>query len=216
MRRKNHHSILPATLCRGGIYFADNARLWPSADAEVHRQEVEAMGRCRGFRSIWPSEHFLLPDLLHPNERRDPEVVLLLPRAPLLNISNADAVVADVSPFRGPSLNPVIALEIGIALSLGLPIFAWAEPIGRRRNIDPWKSFFPSIIDKVPGAVTEEFMGSWYEIPPAVKVENFGLIESATISGNLTSLSKSLDEAVAACVDHFDRLRSKLNAAPVS
>lgn len=183
------------------VYIADNSRLWPDADSRKYRAEVLKLCKPHGLECVWPSEHYLFPDLLPPSERDDAKVGRLLPRAPLMNISGVSAIVADVSPFRGPSLNPVIAFEIGIAVTLGVPVFAWTE--ATQRNCAQRQTAFRPIIDRIPNDVTEEGPGGlWYD-SQGFKVEDFGLVESAVIAGSLTSLSRSPEEAFAACFDHF-------------
>lgn len=42
-------------------------------------------------------------------------------------IHQADAVVANISPFRGPHMDPGTAFEIGYAEALGKPVFLWSR-----------------------------------------------------------------------------------------
>lgn len=42
-------------------------------------------------------------------------------------ISHADAVLANISPFRGPHMDPGTAWEIGYATTLNKPVFAWTS-----------------------------------------------------------------------------------------
>ncbi len=44
-------------------------------------------------------------------------------------LSNAQAVVADLSPFRGPHVDDGTAFEIGVAKARGLPIFGYASDL---------------------------------------------------------------------------------------
>ncbi|GLK82474.1 nucleoside 2-deoxyribosyltransferase [Ancylobacter defluvii] len=44
-------------------------------------------------------------------------------------IRRADAVVANISPFRGAHMDPGTAFEIGYAEALGLPVFLWSNDI---------------------------------------------------------------------------------------
>jgi len=45
-------------------------------------------------------------------------------QANLAMIDQAQAVIADISPFRGPNMDPGTAFELGYAHARGLPIFA--------------------------------------------------------------------------------------------
>ena len=42
-------------------------------------------------------------------------------------IERADAIVANVAPFRGPDPDAGTAFEVGYAHALGKPIYLWAE-----------------------------------------------------------------------------------------
>ena len=44
-------------------------------------------------------------------------------------VSAADAVVADLSPFRGPHIDDGTAVEIGYAVARGIPVFAYADDL---------------------------------------------------------------------------------------
>jgi nucleoside 2-deoxyribosyltransferase len=193
------------------VYFADNARLWPDADAAKYRAHVEDFCVARGIQCIWPSEHYLLPDELQANERADADLPRLLPLAPLVHLRKAVAVIADVSPLRGPHLNPVVAFEIGAAVASGLPVFGWSDAVVHQRGKTAIQSSFVPLIDRLPGDVTEGPGANTYD-SHGFKIENFGLIEDAIIVGNLKSLSMSLKEAIRVCADYFARPRPEPEA----
>ena len=120
------------------IFFADNSRLRP--DNEDIRSLVEL--RCARHRvaAEWPSEHFLFPTGLTLGERKREGIPLIdrrteraMPKA-WRKLAACDAVVAEITPFRGPHMNPVVAFEIGIAVVHGIPIFAWSEATYRVRS----------------------------------------------------------------------------------
>lgn len=99
-------------------------------------------------------------------------------------IRQADAVVADLSPFRGPHCDDGTAFEIGIARERGIPIFGYAadlSPLSHR------------IVHTIPkdGAFRD---ADGYE------VENFNQPFNAMIAGALTSPPfQTAAEALAAC-----------------
>jgi nucleoside 2-deoxyribosyltransferase len=204
------------------IYFADNSRLWPEADAKIERSRVEALCRPRGFECVWPWEHFCFSGLsdVKANAR-------VLPKAPFVYLRESAAIVAEVTPFRGVSLNPVIAFEMGIAVLLGLPVFAWTtahdghHPVPHdrmRRFLKGWP--FQSLAARlVRGAPLSSFLigaGRYhYWDMQGFRVEHSNMVESAVIAGNFTTLSTSVDEAIECCASHFAR-RAQTRAAPAA
>ncbi|GAA2753586.1 nucleoside 2-deoxyribosyltransferase [Amnibacterium kyonggiense] len=49
-------------------------------------------------------------------------------------IHAADAIVANVQPFRGPDPDAGTAFEVGYAHALGKPIYLWAEDVASNRE----------------------------------------------------------------------------------
>jgi nucleoside 2-deoxyribosyltransferase len=49
-------------------------------------------------------------------------------------IRQSDAVLADMTPFRGPGMDGGTAYEMGYAAALGLPVFAWSDAVGEYRS----------------------------------------------------------------------------------
>ena len=129
--------IVPAannSLANRKIYLADNSRL--RADADRERVRAEVVRQQHGLAAEWPSEHFLLPAGHSIADRRavglpldgDQEPGRALRKA-WRWIGKCDAIVAEVTPFRGDHMNPVIAFEIGVAVALEIPVFAWTGSV---------------------------------------------------------------------------------------
>jgi nucleoside 2-deoxyribosyltransferase len=196
------------------IYFADNSRLWPEADAKIERCRVEALCRPRGFECAWPFEHFCFPEKFSTDMAATARV---LPKAPLVYLQESAAIVAEVTPFRGVSLNPVIAFELGIAVLLGLPVFAWTAancaqhpaPHDRmRRYLKGWPfaSLAARLVNGTPLSSSLTLGRGCYWDMQGFRVEHFNMVESAVIAGNFTSLSTSIEEAIVAASIYFGRL----------
>lgn len=202
------------------IYFADNSRLWPEADAKIQRGRVEALCRPRGFECAWPFEHFCFPEKFSTDIAATAKV---LPKAPLVYLQESSAIVAEVTPFRGVSLNPVIAFELGIAALLGLPVFAWTAancahhpaPHDRmRRYLKGWTfaSLAARLVNRAPLSSHLTLGRDCYWDVQGFRVEHSNMVESAVIAGNFTSLSTSIEEAIAAAALHFERLAKSRRA----
>jgi len=124
----------------------------------------------------------------------DNDVVDPIPKQLALKIYNANvdminssrAIVADISPFRGPNMDPGTAWEIGYGIARGLPVFAWTadltELIDRTQRYERHRN-------SVDGN------GS--------TIENFGLVENLMIANSCLSLHATEDAAIAACAAHL-------------
>jgi nucleoside 2-deoxyribosyltransferase len=55
------------------------------------------------------------------------ETAQLIYRANLDLINAAQAIIADISPFRGPYTDAGTAWEIGYGVARGLPVYAWTD-----------------------------------------------------------------------------------------
>ena len=91
------------------------------------------------------------------------------------HIRRADAMIANLTPFRGPGADGGTAYELGFAHGLGCPVFGWsnvAEPyLGRCRG---W-----------PGAVLRD--GVWRD-PDGLEVEAFDLADNLMLACALTGI----------------------------
>jgi nucleoside 2-deoxyribosyltransferase len=193
---------------RKTVFFADNQRYVPCDGAEQWRGSVGRACARYGLEPEWPSEHFLFPNLKSFRKvggKYDPEEVRkMLAKSPFVKIPSSIAMVAEISPFRGPHLNPMVAFEMGIAAMLDLPIFAWttatypAYPgakVGRRPQL---------LQDRVWCGDAADVDGHWYDERFCCDlVENFDMVEYAVIAGNFSSLSVSVEQAIASCAAHF-------------
>ena len=85
-------------------------------------------------------------------------------------LRGADAVIANLTPFRGPSCDPAAAFEVGVASGLGKPVFAYMnvaeEAMAEHRH---------RVLEWVGGRMDEE--GAWRDADGA-EIEDFGLPET--------------------------------------
>ena len=146
-------------------------------DAERFADELRALCGRYGLEGLWPAEG---DDNVAPTARGIFEANIGL-------IRSADAVIADISPFRGPHVDDGTAWEIGFAYALGKPVFAWTndpEPLAWR--IDGWRSPDGHLRDR-EGYLIEDFAA------PA----NLMIVETCH------SISVTPDDAVWAAAKHF-------------
>ncbi|UOK70328.1 nucleoside 2-deoxyribosyltransferase [Ancylobacter polymorphus] len=103
-------------------------------------------------------------------------------RACLEMLDTADAVIANITPFRGTHMDPGTAFEIGYAEARGTPVFFWsADP-------RPLKERHPS------GADGRD--GEGYLVEDWGKTENLMIVPDGRVVG--ASAEEAIAEAVAA------------------
>jgi nucleoside 2-deoxyribosyltransferase len=95
-------------------------------------------------------------------------------------IESAKAIIADISPFRGPNMDPGTAWEIGYGVARGLPIYAWSDDNR-------------TLLDRTPRSGEGDVNG-WH-------IENFGLPENLMIAISSERVHSSADGAIAACAE---------------
>lgn len=101
----------------------------------------------------------------------------------------ADAVVADITPFRGPHMDPGVAGEIVYAYTKGKPSFAYTanpHPLASRIGAEAGPDLRP-----------RDAHGD--------AIEDFGLADNCQIVCALNGVFFSAHEALAACARHFSR-----------
>jgi len=110
-----------------------------------------------------PAEWLGLPDwqrIFHHNEA---------------HIRRCDAVIANLTPFRGPSADVGTVYEVGFARALGLPVFGYAcvaaDLLARTRAA-------------LGPTVAADAAEDWWD-GDGLLVENFGLFENLMIAGGI-------------------------------
>jgi len=96
------------------LYLAGPDVFYPNAQEQL--EEKSRLCRVYGFSLISPLDH----------EADTAEVIFDLNRR---QIERADAVLANVVPFRGPHCDPGTAWEIGYAVARSKPVFAYSQDL---------------------------------------------------------------------------------------
>lgn len=85
----------------------------------------------------------------------------------------ANAVIANITPFRGPGMDPGTAFEIGFMRALGKPVFCYtASDLLHAERAARWA-----------GAAVRERKGEGLEDGDGLLIENFGMVENLMIDG---------------------------------
>lgn len=112
----------------------------------------------KGITPICPTDGDLPPGLAGATLARH------IKFANIQSIRRASCVVANISPFRGPNMDPGTAYEIGLAEALGKPVFLWSETPA-------------TLAERTPAALKDRDAQGWM-------IENFGLAENLMIGIN--------------------------------
>ena len=99
------------------------------------------------------------------------------------HIRSCAAVVANLTPFRGPSADAGTVYEVGFARGLGLKVFGYATVT---------EGFLDRTLAAFPGKQAED--GAWWD-PEGLLVEQFGLFDNLMIEGALAEQGGLLREA---------------------
>lgn len=145
--------------------------------------------RAHGLTPLWPMDNEIAPQA---DKARQADHIR---RANEDMIRRADAVIADLSPFRGPNMDPGTAYEIGFAAALGKPVFAWTAD---RRTL----------LERTAGGSAPGEAGVVYDAADFA-VEDFGLCENLMIATVVRHVFGSAREAVAACADELGGARPR-------
>ena len=139
-------------------------------DAAMRFDAMRAACRAAGFEPLTPVDN-ALPDGLD-----GAALAGVIKQVNVGLIRRCDAVVANISPFRGPNMDPGTAWEIGFAEALGKPVFLWSETVAL-------------LAVRTPGDGNAD--------PDGWMVENFGLAENLMIAVNPQEVAPDFATALA-------------------
>jgi nucleoside 2-deoxyribosyltransferase len=92
------------------------------------------------------------------------------------HIRGADALVANLTPFRGPSADVGTVYEVGFARALGLRLFGYATVT---------TPFLDRTLTALGGTARQAADGSWWD-GDGLSIEQFGLFDNLMIEGGIT------------------------------
>lgn len=163
------------------LYLAGPEVFRPDAVAEGER--LKAVAQAAGAQGIYPLDGEPLHDAA-AIKRRCREM-----------IDDADAVVANITPFRGHHMDPGTAWEIGYAEAKGKPVHLWSD--------DP-----RAMVDRVSAQLGVEGAGFVYRDADGHLVEDFELAENLMIAAGAGPVWNTPEGAMRAAVaDHHHHTR---------
>lgn len=105
------------------IYLAGPDVFRPDAFAQGER--LKALCAEFGLQGLYPLDHSVPDDIANPSEQ-----ALWIYQANLNLIADADAVLANLNPFRGAEPDSGTAFELGYAAAMGKPLYGYIEEGG--------------------------------------------------------------------------------------
>lgn len=107
-------------------------------------------------------------------------------------IRRCDAVVANMAPYRGASMDAGTSYEMGFAKGLGKLVVGYTTD---------WRRFSEKV------AATTKLVpdGAWWRDENGMLVRDFGLIDNLMVVKGAATVLGSFNEAVAYVISHFAR-----------
>lgn len=144
------------------IYLAGPDPWFP--DAEAHDLRKRALCQSAGFRALTPLDN-------KAAETEHSEVMAReLYAETAQRLRQADALIANLTPWRGPNCDPATAFACGFMAGLGKPVFAYLNVA------DEAEADHRDRVERLLGAAPDE-AGVWRDLDGA-EVEDFGLPEN--------------------------------------
>jgi nucleoside 2-deoxyribosyltransferase len=143
------------------------------ADAARIGERLRALCKRYGVVGIYPMEGDTVPS--------PPVDLRAIFDSNLRLISQSDAVIADMSPFRGPHVDDGTAFEIGFAYALGKAVFGYSNSL-------------ETLVEKIPHSRQEGIPRD----ADGCSVEDYGQPVNLMLAGAAGDLHGSAEEAIAA------------------
>ena len=93
-----------------------------------------------GLRALYPADSAVPLDA--------PDAAARIYAADVAMINACAAVIANVTPWRGPNMDPGTAFEIGYAAARGTPIFIYTEGLVAWAEADQWRALDEKVFPK--------------------------------------------------------------------
>jgi nucleoside 2-deoxyribosyltransferase len=158
---------------------------------EVGKAKQELCARC-GFIGMFPLDNELDLKGLSNHQK-----ALKISAANESMIRECDLVIANVTPFRGPSADPGTAYEMGFARSLGLPVFAYTNVAGTLL-----KRIEQEFGGEIPKRDSGEFEDSFQML-----IENYECVDNLMLVGAVESAGSPIEVSSAAEERRFTDLK---------
>jgi len=159
------------------IYLAGPEVFLP--DPQIVARKKRAICERHGFEGVFPIDSGVGQD--RPSGL---EAAMAIYQANVDLIRDCDLLIANMTPFRGPSMDVGTAFEMGLALALEKPVFGYSEDRREYR-------------ERVSGATNAEV--GWRD-ENGLLVEDFGLGDNLMLVGAIRKAGREVAESFEACV----------------
>lgn len=147
------------------------------ADAIEHGRYLKALCDQHGLEGLYPFDNEV------PQGMTPEEAAAVICNANIAMIKRCDAVLANLNPFRGAEPDSGTAFEVGMAVALGKPVWAYFAANGALRE---------QIAHDAAGFDAQGF-----------QVEDFGLPRNLMLACTWAGSSETAEEAIEALAAHL-------------
>jgi nucleoside 2-deoxyribosyltransferase len=169
-------------------------------DAQAHAVRAKALCAAAGLLGLHPFDGEL------PSGLEGRALGLAISAANERLIARADALIANISPYHGPSCDIGTGFEIGYARARGLPIFAYTDsPTDFATRVVAFLGGEAKLRRRADGSREDEY---------GMQIEEFGLVDNLMLDGAIEASGgriivapnaedRGLKAAIAACAAWF-------------
>ena len=155
-----------------------------AADALARGADLKRMARSFNLEPLWPLDIEIDHD---PDRCR---MAGAIEQSQFKLIDSAQGIVANLSPVRGPNMDPGTAAVIGYARAKQIPIFAWS--CDRR-----------SLIERTLQWISVSKRAHRLDGHPTRQIEDFGLVENLMVAIPAGRVFRSVPEAFLAAANEL-------------
>lgn len=152
------------------------------ADAVEHGRYLKALCEAHGLEGLYPFDNAVTPGLPAT------ETAVLICQANIAMIRTCDALLANLNPFRGVEPDSGTAFEVGMAIALNKPVWAYFETAGTLRE---------QVVHDAQGYDTQ-----------GLQVEDFHLPRNLMLACTWAGSSTTAEAGVEALADYLHSLRA--------
>ncbi|WP_233235933.1 nucleoside 2-deoxyribosyltransferase [Bordetella sp. LUAb4] len=158
-------------------------------DAMAHGRALQALCAQVGIEGLYPLDHQA------PAGLAGADLAQWIYRANVRLIQSADAVMANLNPFRGKEPDSGTAFEVGYAIALGKPVWAYTQQAG-------------SIVEQVSVGQACDAAGPRHVDANGYTVEDFGMNLNLMLACSATVVVGDAGECLHRIARHLGRIQT--------
>lgn len=163
-------------------------------NAIEHMDKLKQLCRDRGLEPLSPMDNNLDISV------RDKKTAAKIFDADVAMVRKADIVVANLSPFRGPSADVGTVFEVGMAFGLGKKV------IGYTSDVRPYSVKCGEWIEFLEGLDDDEAMPGTFWYRDDVQLEDFGMLDNLMVDFGVYRTKCAIWRNVEAALDEAARI----------